>query len=130
MSNIYAANSIYTKYRSEKIDWHKQTIPTLEKEVVGRLARMEHSRWNMEKLLVGFSAMTKEARTNLNNRLLSNDPQEQTQAQAMCDELKDVEFIHRDIAPYDELLDSSRNFDIAIVKNLKDVIDTHKEKCK
>ena len=36
--------------------------------------------------------------------------------------MRDNHFMHADIAPYDELLDSSKQFDIGIVANLLDVI--------
>ncbi len=122
MSNIYAANSIYSKLRSEGMDWQHLTSSDLEEEVVERLARLEHARWNMEKLLVGFCAMPTKERDDLNARLDSSDPQVKAAANVDKNDYKNKEFMHKDIAPYGKLPKKSKAYDRAIVRNVKDVI--------
>ena len=48
MSNIYAANSIYCKFRSMGIK-KGESVPEASVE---RLAQIEHARWNLEKLML------------------------------------------------------------------------------
>ena len=114
MSNIYAANSIYGKYRSMGIK-EGESVPGAAVDI---LARMEHARWNMEKLLVGFSALPKEKRDELNTKLDNKDPNVESENKR----LKKENFKHKDIAPYDELREESKEYDKAIVRNLADVI--------
>ena len=114
MSNIYAANSIYGKYRSMGIT-EGESVPDAAVDI---LARMEHARWNMEKLLVGFSALPKEKRDELNTKLDNKDPNVKEEIKR----LKNEDFKHKDIAPYDELREESKEYDKAIVRNLADVI--------
>lgn len=118
MSNIYAANLIYGKFRCMGIN-DEETVKESDFET---LAMMEHARWNMEKLLVGFSALPKSKRGKLNKDIVSNDSVKKEEAQAKSEELKEQEFKHKDITPYDELPEDSRKFDMAIVQNLADVI--------
>ena len=114
MSNIYAANSIYGKYRSMGIR-EGESVPDAAVDI---LARMEHARWNMEKLLVGFSALPKEKRDELNTKLDNKDPNVESENKR----LKNEDFKHKDIAPYDKLREESKEYDKAIVRNLADVI--------
>ena len=110
MSNIYAANSIYGKFRSMGIK-EGEAVPEADVEV---LAQMEHARWNIEKLLVGFSALPSESRIEINhNDLLKKSVNKL---------LKNKEFKHKDIASYSELPVESKECDRAIVRNLADVI--------
>lgn len=118
MSSIYAANSIYAKFRSEGID--RQNIPTavVDDNMIERLARVEHARWNMEKLLVGFHAMPTAQRKSMNDGLEKGD----ADAKRENDYLKKKDFIHKDIAPYCQILDSSKKYDEAIVRDIKNVV--------
>ena len=53
-SNIYAANTMWTKLRSAGWSIGK----TLEEGQIEILAQTEHSRWNMEQLLIGYRPLT------------------------------------------------------------------------
>lgn len=106
LSNIYAANSIPAKMRSLHIDAkNPRPLTSVEVELI---AEVEHNRWNVEKLLVGFRAMTAEQRAKI------------TAEEAK--RLKEKEFIHKDIAPYSEIPDDSRRYDRFIVRNMGEVI--------
>lgn len=106
LSNIYAANSIPGKLRS--LGWSGAEFAGMTEEQVDLLAEVEHNRWNVEKLLVGFRAMPRDRRTAVSAK-------EAVRLKKEC-------FIHKDIAPYDELSESSRRYDRVIVRHIGDVI--------
>ena len=111
LSSFYSANSIHTKLRCVG-DLSKP----IEEPLLTTLAKLEHARWNMEKLLVGFSALPMQERKRLNEKGTKEE----------IDRLKKKEFKHKDIAPYDGeygIPDSSKKYDLAIVKNMIDVIE-------
>lgn len=119
-SNVYAANQVPVKLRSVSLDPKAATsIPHEDVEV---LAEVEHNRWNMEKLLNGYSALPYTTRMDLIRRQLSAVEAEREKASKETKALKNNLFHHADIAPYDELLDSSKRYDINIVANILDVI--------
>jgi hypothetical protein len=96
-SNRYAANSIYIKERSLGIQKGK----SLEDEQTRYGAQMEHNRWVMEKLLVGFRAPTEaEARSMKASKELRKELKER--------------FIHPDIAPYGKLGRDDKNLDVKL----------------
>ncbi|MDR1114813.1 MAG: hypothetical protein LBL33_01410 [Tannerella sp.] len=86
LSNIYNANMSEIKQRSLNIRPGKE----LSDEQVNLLARVEHNRWNIEKLLMGYRACTPEEEENIRNKVRSKDS------------YKDC-FVHRDIKPYQAL---------------------------
>lgn len=91
-------------------------------DVVQILAETEHNRWNVERLLAGYSPLPFEKRMQLLADQLSTSEAVADEAKKEKKRLKNEEFKHADIAPYDELLNSSKDYDINIVKNLLDVI--------
>ena len=95
---------------------------TVKEADVEMLARMEHARWNMEKLLVGYCALKETERNDLNREINGRDTVVKENAKLINIRLKKEEFKHKDIAPYDELPEDSKEFDRAIVRNLADVI--------
>lgn len=118
-SNIYAANSIPMKLELLGIDPEKlMTGENLTEWQVEKLAEMEHNRWNMEKLMMGFQALPQKEREKLNRGIESGDEN----IKAYNKKLK-AAFKHKDIAPYKELLVSSKNYDRAIVRNIISVIN-------
>jgi len=111
LSSFYSANSIHTKLRCVG-----GLSKPIEDPLLTTLAKLEHARWNMEKLLVGFSALPMQERKRLNEKGTKEE----------IDRLKKKEFKHKDIAPYDGeygIPDSSKKDDLAIVKNMIDVIE-------
>ena len=53
-SNIYGANTLWTKLRNMKWTVGKE----FTKQELDTLARIEHARWNMEQLLIGYRPLT------------------------------------------------------------------------
>lgn len=138
-SNVYAANSIPIKL--QLMGWDPDNLCNIvaftEKEIE-TLAEMEHNRWNMEKLLMGFSALTigqREAMKKLedNEPITENDcselewavgrklSHEELTYGSINKELKSKLFKHKDITPYRDLSEDAMFFDKCIVKNLADV---------
>lgn len=107
-SNIYNANTIYTKLRSVGIDVDKPNRE-LTGEEVELLAEVEHNRWNIEELMLGFRPTTEEE-----NREISKNPQS-------ADKKKKEKFIHNGICPYKDLSNRPGNlekYDIGLTKAL------------
>lgn len=118
MSNLYAANSIYTKFRSMGVSTDGKRRITFDVDALERLAKMEHARWNIEKLLVGFRPLPAAERAEIKKGLDNGDEA----VKKRVDDLKKNHFEHKDIAPYGELRNSSQDYDRNIVRNLSDVI--------
>lgn len=122
-SNFYAANTIPFKLRSVGIDedaiMHYQSMP---EAFVEELSIAEHNRWNLERLLVGFKAYMYAERVAYKARFESKDESVRKAAKKEHNEMKTTQFMNKDIAPYDELLDGSKNYDRNIVRNLLDVM--------
>ena len=88
-SNRYHADSISFKLRSFR---HVDFNEPLNDQQIDLLARVEHNRWNMEKLLMGYRPTTPlEKEAILNDLSLKN-------------KFKINYFAHQDICPYDDLL--------------------------
>lgn len=122
-SNFYAANTIPFKLRSVGIDedsiMHYQSMP---ERYVEEMSVIEHNRWNLERLLVGFKAFTYKDRMEFKARFESNDESVRNAAKEDHKKKKTNEFMNKDIAPYSELLEGSKNYDRNIVRNLLDVM--------
>ena len=117
-SNIYAANSIPFKLRSMP---HKENKELSENEI-DIMARTEHNRWNLERLLMGFRPYELSERIEFKQILVSDDTKAIESLKTMLKETKIKLLKHKDIAPYEELLDSSKKYDRTIVKNIPKVL--------
>lgn len=109
-SNIYLANSLEFKLRS--FDMKRDDERTLEISDNDRLAMaiVEHNRWNMEKLLVGYRAphVDEYEKMKLDSKYLKA--------------MKEGQHVHYDIRPFDELSKSSKQNDRNIVDSLPMII--------
>ncbi|MDR0503977.1 MAG: hypothetical protein LBH16_11730 [Treponema sp.] len=95
-SNRYAANFISVKQRSLGI----QEGADLDSKQINLAARMEHNRWVMEKLLIGFRAPTPEEAAGI--------------AQDKKREYYKSRLIHEDIKGYQELGEDDKKIDVKI----------------
>ena len=115
-SNLYCAFSIPSKLASLRAmrglqpgDTSLDQQPLSEKEIT-TMAHVEHNRWNVEKLLLGY-------------RKAKNE-EDKYQYPEFAQELKmnkDL-FIHHDIRPYDELPEPTKLLDMEIVKYIPWII--------
>ncbi len=98
-SNLYNSYTIRTKLaslramRGLKLDDSSQDTIMLSEDEVDELAKVEHNRWNVEKLLMGYRMPHKEEDKYLG-------PTEEAKAK-LCKN-KNL-YIHSDIRPFDEL---------------------------
>lgn len=117
-SNMYAANSISFKLRGVSIGIEEK----LTDKDIDLLAKLEHNRWNIERLLNGFKPYKLAERLAFKAILKADDAKTKKTLEATLGENKNILFIHKDIAPYEELLDGSKDYDKAIVKNIQSVL--------
>lgn len=103
-SNIYAANTMWTKLRSAGWSIGK----TLGEEQIEILAQTEHSRWNMEQLLIGYRPLTEAEQQEVLDDMTLKGP-------------KKSEMAHYDICSFERLkqIDArSISFDKGLTKIL------------
>ncbi len=103
-SNIYAANAIPTKLRSLGIapDHPRR----LDKTEVESTARVEHNRWNIERLLMGYRPATAAER----DRAYADKKYNKI--------LKTKRFIHINIAPYKDIPEATKEIDRILTRYL------------
>ncbi|MDR0863420.1 MAG: hypothetical protein LBO74_00630, partial [Candidatus Symbiothrix sp.] len=89
-SNRYNANTIEIKKRSFAI----QADSVLDDKQIDRMAEVEHNRWNIEKLLMGYRATSKQEKKEI-----ESDKSKKDTYKAM--------FIHNDICAYKDLKDDA-----------------------
>lgn len=122
VSNIYGSNQIGVKLRSIGLGGEAlRAGARMPEEAADLMAVVEHNRWNMEKLLVGYSPVEKSQREEL-KRL---EPQGGEKFEAKKDALKrlrETRFQHYCIAPFCQLTDDVRLYDRIIVQNITDVL--------
>ena len=106
-SNLYLADSIEFKLRSIGLTQETARYATISKEQIEKLAYTEHCRWNMEKLLLGYRALTSE---------------EQKQSDDKKKALKNKLYAHHLIKPYSELTEQEQELDKNIIRKLPDIL--------
>lgn len=117
-SNLYSANTIPFKLRSITYDGKRSLTP----DEIELLSETEHNRWNVERLLLGFRPYPYAERMKFIDVLTGEDVEAKKACKKILDTAKKERFKHKDIAPYDELLSSSKDYDKGIVKYLPDVM--------
>lgn len=106
-SNIYNASSMAYKLRSLNATNHQVH---LSDENIKLIAQVEHNRWNMEKLLLGY-------------RKPSSNEQELIDADSnLRKEYKNKYLVHTDIRPYEQLSEESKNYDICLNRGIPLII--------
>lgn len=96
-SNIHVANTLPIKLRSIA----NGCSPDL-------LSVVEHNRWNVERLITGFRALPESVRSGCRSGHVS---------------VSKSDFMHMDIAPYEELSDESKKYDAQIINNIHRIIN-------
>lgn len=106
-SNLYLADSIEFKLRSIGYDFETIKNAILTTDQIETMAETEHSRWNMEKLLLGYRPIS-EKEIESNEDIIKN--------------LKNNMYAHPLIKPYSDLKDKNKELDRNIIKMLPDII--------
>lgn len=109
-SNIFAAASIPTKLRCIGINGPVYELDSLTEEQVSLLAEIEHNRWNIEELLLGY-------------RPVHKNEDEKIDADKGKKKAYKARFIHYDIRPFSELKTDisgrkANEYDEVIVRSL------------
>jgi hypothetical protein len=108
-SNIYLADSLIFKLRAIGYNINcRIPLEGMSYEDKQRMARVEHNRWNMEKLLIGYRALNEQERKEWTNEIIK--------------EVRKTRFIHHDIRPYDDLPNAEQQNDKNIIDALPMVI--------
>lgn len=90
-SNIYSVASIEAKRRSVNDKWTEDTIRVIDE--------VEHNRWNVEKLLMGFRSTTDKEHADIIN------------GETTKSKLKKDFYAHDNICPFDELDEVTKKYD-------------------
>ncbi|MBQ2839677.1 MAG: hypothetical protein IJE73_08635 [Muribaculaceae bacterium] len=107
-SNIYNANTLWTKLRSVN-----SQDGTISENDIDKLARTEHNRWVVEQLLMRFRALTKEEQ----KQVVSGDLDK--------DKLKGEKMAHLDICSTDKLSEIDKivtKYDKGFIKIITNII--------
>lgn len=119
-SNLYAAYTLRVKLdilramRGYDIDDDSHDTEPISDQEIDELARVEHNRWNVEKLLMGYRRPS-DSENPYRHPLLNDAVPD---GEAMKKQNKENFFIHHDIRPYDELSQSSKDKDIKFLRYL------------
>ena len=112
-SNIYHANSIPTKLRSigypNQHAWEQ--LPPLTDREVQLLAQVEHNRWNVEELLLGYRPVYRAEQEAI-------DREEEKGNNSLRKQKRDREYAHYDIRPYEGLKKASKETDLFLIRHL------------
>jgi hypothetical protein len=113
-SNIHCANMVEIKSRSLNI----KSGDTLSNEQINLLARIEHNRWNIEKLLLGYRACTDAERKEIEDSRASESSAEKHDKSYFR-----KRYVHADIKPFDTLNKDDKGiqvnvYDVGISKAL------------
>lgn len=114
-SNIYNAMTVPTKLRSVGIDYKSLTLRDLTEDEIGLLAEVEHNRWNVEKLLMGYRPVTEDEAAEIDADI------------AKKSKFKNNLKAHYDLRPFDDLREdkNGRNvnrYDFGMTKGIIDII--------
>ena len=119
-SNLYCAYNISSKLTSLRAMRHLDPKDSshdqdeLSSDEINILAKVEHNRWNVEKLLMGF----RKARICDDYYAYKKTYEDNADYKETAEKLTKNKkiYIHHDIRPYDELDESTKQLDIEIVK--------------
>lgn len=118
-SNIYNAMTIPTKLRSVGVDYKSLTCRNLTEDEIGPLAEVEHNRWNVEKLLMGYRPVTEKESDEIEKSIAEGG--------SLKKDYKNRLKAHYDIRPFADLREdkNGRNvnrYDFGMTKGIIDII--------
>ena len=103
-SNIYNAHSIPTKLRSFGLEEPENLLA--DKDLLEEMAKVEHNRWVMERLIQGYRPTTPEE-----DQLIKSGKKDKKEIEKNC-------FAHIYLKPYDQLDEKTKDNDRMIMKYL------------
>lgn len=120
-SNLYCAYSIIIKLdvlramRGLDKNDSSHDQDDLNQTEIGNLARVEHNRWNVEKLLMGYRKAQRQEDSYAYRKDFGKDSDYDEKSASTLEKNKKI-YVHQDIRPYEDLVDETRQWDIEIVK--------------
>lgn len=103
-SNIYSVASIEAKRRSVNDKWTEDTIRVIDE--------VEHNRWNVEKLLMGFRSTTDKEHADIIN------------GETTKSKLKKDFYAHDNICPFDELDEVTKEYDHKFTLEINKIVSS------
>ena len=115
-SNIYNACSIPTKLRSAGICPNElKNLTVLDDDKVRIIAKVEHNRWNIEELMLGYRPFNFKENAEFQN--LS-----ETEQNEVINDKKSM-YIHHDIREYSQLSERTKIYDITASKYIPFIVN-------
>lgn len=120
-SSIYCANAMTVRARSFGLG-EGRTVADLSDEERISIYEVEHRRWVLSELILGYIPMEKAYLDKWKERRLSPDEDVQKAAKQEFKSQKTDHFIHYDITPYDALLPSEKEKDKVIIDKMEYIL--------
>ena len=120
-SSIYCANAMTFRYRSFELD-KDHSVSDLTNEQRTSIYEVEHRRWMMSALILGYAPMDKEYRTEWKRKRMSANPEEKQAAKNDYKTKKNKSFVHLDITPYADLIPDEQEKDKIIIDEIANIL--------
>lgn len=120
-SSIYSANAMTVRARSFGLG-EGRTVADLSDEERVSIYEVEHRRWMISALILGYKPMDKAYLDKWKERRLSPDKDVQEAAKQEFKSQKADHFIHYDITPYDDLLPNEKVKDKTIIDKMEYIL--------
>ena len=114
-SSIYCANAMYIRSRSFGLpDFDTSALTDDQRRAI---YEVEHRRWTMSALILGYSPVTEKMRDEWKKRREASETAAKDEYKALKNK-----FIHMDITPYEDLITSEKDKDELIISRLSYIL--------
>ena len=122
LSSIYCANAMFARIRSFGLD-DKCDISRLSEREKRQICEVEHRRWMISVLILGYTPVNSSARAEWKARRESGIDDIVTKAKKEFKALKAERYIHLDITPFDHLATSEQTKDLLLIENMSYIVN-------
>lgn len=120
-SSVYCANAMTVRARSFGLN-ESYDPQALSEEQRTSIFEVEHRRWVMSELILGFAPFTIAERKQWKAEMAGGDKQVEAMADNYYEKEKKEHFRHMDITPYDDLLPNEKDKDAVIIDKMKYIL--------
>ena len=120
-SSIYCANAMTVRARSFELS-EKHTVADLSAEQRTSIYEVEHRRWMVSELLLGYAPMNKSYLAKWKEQRMSTDEAVKKSAKAEFKKQKDDFYVHYDITPYSDLTPEEQVKDKIIIDEIANIL--------
>ena len=120
-SSIYCANAMTVHARSFGLNESYDPLPLSEGQRT-TIFEVEHRRWVMSELILGFAPFTTDERKQWKECMISSDEKAKEEAKVFFKNMKKNNFRHMDIMPYDDLLPNEKEKDAVIIDEMEYIL--------